>query len=48
MVSGILAMSRLEHMDEFRAALLRTDDAPLPLPGALVTVDTTDFATVAL
>ena len=34
----------LAHLDEFRAALLRTDDAPLPLAGALFTVDTTDSA----
>ena len=34
----------LAHLDELRPALLRTDDAPLPLAGALLTVDTTDFA----
>jgi predicted kinase len=34
------------NMEEFRSALLHTDDAPLPLAGALFTVDTTEFATV--
>lgn len=33
------------NMAEFRA-LLAAQDAPLPLPGALFTVDTTDFATL--
>ncbi|HZC06717.1 MAG TPA: AAA family ATPase [Ktedonobacterales bacterium] len=37
----------LAHMDEFRSALQDGDDAPLPLGGALLTVDTTDFATIA-
>lgn len=37
----------LAHLNEMRPALLRTDDAPLPLAGPLLTVDTTDFATVA-
>lgn len=36
----------LANIDEFRAALLRTDDAPLPLAGALCVVDTTDLAAV--
>lgn len=36
----------LANMDEFRAALLHTPYAPLPLTGALFVVDTTDFATV--
>lgn len=36
----------LANMDEFRAALLRTDDAPLPLGGALYVVDTTNFALI--
>ena len=34
----------LANMDEFRPALLRADDAPLPLAGALITVNTDDFA----
>jgi predicted kinase len=38
--------AELAHMDEFHATLLRADDAPLPLSGALFTVDTTDFVTV--
>lgn len=33
-------------MDEFRPALLHTEDTPLPLDGALRTIDTTDFASV--
>ncbi len=37
----------LANMAEFRPALLRADDAPLPLDGALYAVDTTDFAAVA-
>ena len=36
----------LENIAEFRATLLRVDGAPLPLSGALLTVDTTDFATI--
>jgi predicted kinase len=37
----------LAYMDEFRPALLRAEDAPLPLEGALYTLNTTDFAAVA-
>lgn len=36
----------LANMEEFRATLLRSDDAPLPLVGALCVVDTTDVAAV--
>lgn len=36
----------LENIAEFRATLLRVESAPLPLSGALLTVDTTDFATM--
>lgn len=36
----------LAHLDGFRSRLLSDDDAPLPLAGALRTVDTTDFNTI--
>ncbi len=36
----------LASMNEMRAALLSTDDTPLPLGGALYTLDTTDFTAV--
>jgi predicted kinase len=36
----------LANMDEFRRALAREDDAPLPLGGPIRRVDTNDFATL--
>lgn len=36
----------LANMDEFRQALARVDDAPLPLAGPIRRVDTNDFATL--
>lgn len=36
----------LANMDEFRRALARVDDAPLPLAGPIQRVETNDFATL--
>ena len=36
----------LAHLEEFRSRLLSVEDAPLPLGGALHSIDTTDFAAI--